>query len=126
GSGVSFNGLVYRCLQGHTSQSDWTPPATPNLWKVTGDVQIPAGLAGTLSFVLKTKALPSGIADGFGLVQRDPFGDPSFTDLLDTTQRSAGETFYRIGVHGGEIFELYLQANKSNATSTPSMTAATY
>lgn len=28
-------GTLYTCLQAHTSQSDWTPDATPALWKVT-------------------------------------------------------------------------------------------
>lgn len=29
---VSYNGLVYRCVQSHTSQADWTPDAVPALW----------------------------------------------------------------------------------------------
>lgn len=27
--------VLYTCVQAHTSQSDWTPDATPALWKVT-------------------------------------------------------------------------------------------
>lgn len=27
------NGLTYQCLQAHTSQATWTPPAVPALWK---------------------------------------------------------------------------------------------
>lgn len=27
-----YNGLLYRCVQAHTSQDDWTPDATPALW----------------------------------------------------------------------------------------------
>lgn len=27
-----FDGLLYRCVQLHTSQSDWTPDVTPALW----------------------------------------------------------------------------------------------
>ena len=27
-------GLVYECVIGHKTQSDWTPDVTPNLWKV--------------------------------------------------------------------------------------------
>jgi hypothetical protein len=104
GSGVTFNGLVYRCIQAHNSQPDWTPPATPNLWKVTGDVQIPPGVSGSLAFVFKSKNLPSGVINGLGLVQRDPFGDPTYTELLDTQKRSVGEVFHRIRVQGGEIF----------------------
>lgn len=29
---VRFEGKLYKCVQAHTSQSDWTPPATPALW----------------------------------------------------------------------------------------------
>lgn len=29
-----FNGVLYRCVQSHTSQSDWTPDVTPALWTV--------------------------------------------------------------------------------------------
>ena len=27
-----YDGLLYRCVQAHTSQADWTPPAVPALW----------------------------------------------------------------------------------------------
>jgi hypothetical protein len=30
---VSFNRKTYRCIEAHTSQSDWTPDATPALWQ---------------------------------------------------------------------------------------------
>ena len=30
----SYGGNVYKCRQGHTSQADWTPDKTPNLWAV--------------------------------------------------------------------------------------------
>ena len=33
GDEVSFGGATYRCRQAHTSQPDWTPPATPALWQ---------------------------------------------------------------------------------------------
>lgn len=29
---VLYEGNEYRCLQAHTSQPGWTPPATPSLW----------------------------------------------------------------------------------------------
>ena len=32
GDRVKFNGLLYRCVQAHTSQSDWTPDVVPALW----------------------------------------------------------------------------------------------
>lgn len=29
---VNYNGVLYKCLQDHTSQDDWTPGAAPSLW----------------------------------------------------------------------------------------------
>ncbi len=29
---VRFEGKLYRCVQAHTSQADWTPDKTPALW----------------------------------------------------------------------------------------------
>lgn len=30
---VTYNGSTYKCLQAHTSQATWTPPAVPALWQ---------------------------------------------------------------------------------------------
>ena len=30
---AQYNGTLYKCIQAHTSQTDWTPDATPALWK---------------------------------------------------------------------------------------------
>lgn len=32
-----YNGTLYRCLQAHTSQEDWSPDKTASLWKQIGD-----------------------------------------------------------------------------------------
>lgn len=29
---VNYNGILYKCLQSHSSQADWTPDATSGLW----------------------------------------------------------------------------------------------
>lgn len=29
---VKHDGVLYKCLQAHTSQADWTPTAAPSLW----------------------------------------------------------------------------------------------
>ena len=34
GDRVQYNGTLYKCVQAHTSQADWTPDATPALWVV--------------------------------------------------------------------------------------------
>ena len=31
------DGKLYKCLQAHTSQADWTPDASPSLWAVMAD-----------------------------------------------------------------------------------------
>ena len=45
GDVVSRGGSIYVCVQGHATQSDWSPDATPALWRLVrapGDVAIPA------------------------------------------------------------------------------------
>jgi hypothetical protein len=34
---VQFEGLLYRCVQAHTSQADWTPTAAVSLWSRASD-----------------------------------------------------------------------------------------
>ena len=29
---IRYEGELYRCVQAHTSQADWTPPTVPALW----------------------------------------------------------------------------------------------
>ena len=31
-SRYQYNGKLYKCIQAHTTQADWTPDATPALW----------------------------------------------------------------------------------------------
>ena len=32
GERIQYNSLLYKCIQAHTSQEDWTPDVTPSLW----------------------------------------------------------------------------------------------
>ena len=32
GQRVRYEGILYRCLQAHTAQADWTPADAPSLW----------------------------------------------------------------------------------------------
>lgn len=41
GDRVKYNGLLYRCVQAHTSQADWTPDITPALWVRTSTEEWP-------------------------------------------------------------------------------------
>jgi hypothetical protein len=36
GQKVDYNNEVYQCIQAHTSESNWMPPAVPALWKDLG------------------------------------------------------------------------------------------
>ena len=41
GDRVQYNGTLYKCVQAHTAQSDWTPDATPALWVVVSIDEYP-------------------------------------------------------------------------------------
>jgi len=42
GDRVRYGEKLYKCVQAHTAQSDWTPPATPALWtEVAAPGEIP-------------------------------------------------------------------------------------
>lgn len=36
-----YDGLLYRCVQAHTSQDEWTPPQVPALWVRTSTEEWP-------------------------------------------------------------------------------------
>ena len=41
GDRVQHGGILYKCVQAHTSQADWTPDATPALWVVVSIGEYP-------------------------------------------------------------------------------------
>ena len=41
GQRVQHGGTLYKCVQAHTSQADWTPDATPALWVVVSIDEYP-------------------------------------------------------------------------------------
>ena len=42
GDRIQYNGKLYKCLQAHTAQADWTPTTAPSLW-----AEVLAGQQGT-------------------------------------------------------------------------------
>ena len=40
GDRVQYDGKLYKCLQGHTSQADWTPDVAVSLWVEVADPAI--------------------------------------------------------------------------------------
>lgn len=41
GDRSKYDGLLYRCVQAHTSKADWMPPAVPALWVRTSTEEWP-------------------------------------------------------------------------------------
>lgn len=41
GERVQYEGILYKCIQAHTTQSDWTPDITPALWTVVSVEEFP-------------------------------------------------------------------------------------
>ena len=72
---VSYADKLYRCVQSHTSQADWTPDATPALWtEVAKPGEIP---------VWKQ---PSGAQDAYAkgdLVHYPTADDPVYISTVD-------------------------------------------
>ena len=41
GDRVQYDGILYKCIQAHTTQADWTPDITPALWVVVSIEEYP-------------------------------------------------------------------------------------
>lgn len=68
-----YNGALYRCLTSHTAQANWTPDATPSLWKMAAD---PAEEWPEWS-------QPIGAADAYGEGDKVSHGGKHWTSDLD-------------------------------------------
>ena len=56
GGRYQFNDRLYKCVQAHTTQADWTPDATPALWTVvdvahTGTIDDPIPAVAGMEYV---------------------------------------------------------------------------
>ena len=72
---VRYDGTLYKCVQAHTSQTDWTPDVTPALWtEVAEPGEIP---------VWKQ---PTGVQDSYMSGDKVPFptkDDPVYESTMD-------------------------------------------
>lgn len=79
---VRYGEKLYRCVQSHTSQADWTPDATPALWtEVTKPGEIP---------VWKQ---PTGAQDAYQTGDKVHYpgeGDPVYVSTVDNNVWAPG------------------------------------
>ena len=77
----TFDGLLYRCVQAHTSQADWTPPAVPALWARTSTEEWPEWIQ------------PTGAHDAYAAGDKVRHNDKHWVSELDAN-------VYEPGVYG--------------------------
>ena len=79
---VQRGGKLWRCLQAHTSQADWTPDKTPALWAV-----VSKGQTGTVDDPIDAAR---GMEYTYGLYYKDP--DDGKTYICERTGEPSGGT----------------------------------
>lgn len=83
GTVVWYQGKLYRCIQSHTTQLDWTPDLVPTLW-----VQVNA------PDVIPVWKQPTGAQDAYQTGDKVHFptaGDPVYRSLIDANVWSPTE-----------------------------------
>lgn len=66
-----YDGLLYRCVQAHTSQADWTPPLVPALWVRTSTEEWPEWIQ------------PVGAADAYHLGDKVTHNEKHWISSID-------------------------------------------
>ena len=78
---IQYKGLLYKCVQGHTSQADWTPDITPALWTRVSVDEWPEWIQ------------PTGAQDAYRLGAKVSHNDKHWTSDIDYNT-------YEPGVYG--------------------------
>ena len=63
--------VLYRCVQSHTSQSDWRPSVTPALWVVVSLDEWPEWVQ------------PTGVQDAYNIGDKVSHNDQHWTSIVD-------------------------------------------
>ena len=80
---VKYDGALYRCVQGHTAQDNWTPDTTPALWTVVSLDEWPAWVQ------------PLGAEDAYRIGAKVSHVDKHWISVIDYN-------IYEPGVYGWE------------------------
>lgn len=78
---IRYGDKLYRCVQSHTSQDDWTPDITPALWTVVSLDEFPEWVQ------------PTGAQDAYRLGDKVSHNDKHWVNTLDYNT-------YEPGVYG--------------------------
>lgn len=68
---VQHGGTLYKCVQAHTSQADWTPDATPALWVVVSIDEYPEWVQ------------PTGAHDAYNTGDKVSYNGTLYKSLID-------------------------------------------
>ena len=71
GDRVQYNGILYKCVQAHTSQADWMPDATPALWVVVSIDEYPEWVQ------------PTGAHDAYNIGDIVSYNGTLYISLID-------------------------------------------
>lgn len=83
GDRVQYNGVLYKCVQAHTSQADWMPDATPALWVIVSVEEWPEWIQ------------PTGAHDAYGKDAKVSHNGKHWKSTMDAN-------VYEPGVYGWE------------------------
>ena len=89
---VQYDGKLYRCVQAHTSQSDWTPPVAASLW---------SGVTVDPATGYDEWKQPTGAHDAYKKGDRVLFNGSVYESLIDGNAYSP--TAYPAGVYTVEL-----------------------
>lgn len=87
---IRYDGKLYRCVQSHTSQTEWTPDQTPALWT---EVALPGEIP-----VWKQ---PTGAQDAYMTGDKVHYPDADGAVYISTVDNNVWEP----GVYGWEVVE---------------------
>jgi chitinase len=116
GTVVSYGGSEYRCIQAHTSQPDWTPPATPALWQLVTGTSPTATPVRTATPIRTATATPVRTATPGPTPTRVPTAGPTTTP--PPGGRKIVGYFAQWGVYGRQYFVKNIHTSGSAAKLT--------
>ena len=84
GDRVQHGGILYKCVQAHTSQADWTPDATQALWVVVSIEEFPEWVQ------------PTGAHDAYNIGDKVSYNGQHYICTADAN-------VYAPGVYGWDL-----------------------